>query len=376
MLLKVMYVREQINISTEKVVALAIKTPGVKIDRDTFLKNELNKYYSKDIIDKATLYNPASAGIPKERINNISKHVINYETTKVTAVSTIASMPGGVAAIPAATADMASYFAFILRVVQKLAYLYGFEELELTEESINSETMNFIMVFLGVMFGVQGATSALGKVADSLAKHVAKNLANKALTKGAVYPIVKTVAKKLGMQMTKQIFADSVASAIPIAGGVLSGGLTFIMFRPCCMRLRKTLMSYNLCNPKFYNVEPLKEDIIVKPKRLRCERCGKFFNYASSADSFETATMLSYDNLKPQLCGSCAIEAVESQEEGVYYETCEVCGRRFDFIEEASNFELAHPYGNGTKLSDTWDPSKRIMCCNCAIDWENTLPMA
>ena len=52
--------------------------------------------------------------------------------------------------------------------------------------------------------------------------------------------------------MTKQIFADSVASLVPLAGGALSGGLTYAMFKPGCMILRKNLMSYNLCDPDYY----------------------------------------------------------------------------------------------------------------------------
>ena len=64
-------------------------------------------------------------------INQISESVINYETTKVTAISVAVSMPSSAApavAIGAATADISSYFAHILRVVQELAYLYGFED--------------------------------------------------------------------------------------------------------------------------------------------------------------------------------------------------------------------------------------------------------
>ena len=70
--------------------------------------------------------------------------------------------------------------------------------------------------------------------------------------KGTMYPIIKKVAKNVGIRMTKQMFADSVASVIPIAGGILSGGLTYAMFKPCCVRLRKNLMSYKLCDPDFY----------------------------------------------------------------------------------------------------------------------------
>ena len=250
------------DFSLENVLLTAIRTPGVKIRRDVFLRKELIKYFSEEVVEEAIRYNPAKAGISKKVINQISDSVINYETTKVIAISVAASMPSSAApavAIGAASADITSYFAHILRVVQELAYLYGFEEFDLDEDSIDSETMNFLMIFLGVMFGVQGAAATLNKIANTLAEHVAKKLARKALTKGLIYPIVKEIAKKIGIRMTKQIFADTVASAIPLAGSAISGGLTFAMFRPCCTKLRNNLMRYNLCDPDFYRVIDAKQ---------------------------------------------------------------------------------------------------------------------
>ncbi|MBR1812885.1 MAG: hypothetical protein IJ773_03585, partial [Lachnospiraceae bacterium] len=110
---------------------------------------------------------------------------------------------------------------------------------------------------------VQGAASTLNKVANTVAAHVAKKLSQQALTKGTIYPIVKQVAAKIGIRMTKQIFADSVASAIPIMGSLLSGGLTYAMFRPCCMKLRRNLMSYNLCNPEYYRKKDEADTIVA-----------------------------------------------------------------------------------------------------------------
>lgn len=243
------------ELTFEKVLSTAMKTPGVKIYRDNFLWKELLKYYSEEQVRLAIRYNPAKAGISKEIINKISQSVIDYETTKVTGASVIASMPSSgvpAVAIGAATVDITSYFVFILRVVQELAYLYGFEQFEFSEDNLDSETMNCIMVFLGVMFGVQGATSALNKLANTVAEHVAKKLAQKALTKGTIYPIVKKIATSIGLQMTKQIFADAVASAIPVVGSIASGGLTYAMFKPGCMKLRRSLMSYKLCDPDYY----------------------------------------------------------------------------------------------------------------------------
>ena len=251
------------ELTLENVLMTAMRTPGVKIDRAKFLKKELIKYCPENIIEDAIQNNPAKAGISKQIIDKVSKQVINYETTKVTGLSVAASIPGGVAAVGAAAADIVSYFAFILRALQELAYLYGFEQFELNEDDVDSETMNYVLMFMGVMFGVQGAATALRKISDVLAKRIAKKLPEKALTKGIIYPIVKKIAGKIGIQMNKQIFADGVASTIPVVGGVLSGGLTYVMFRPGCMRLRKHLMSSNLCDPDYYRVIEV-DDFIVE----------------------------------------------------------------------------------------------------------------
>ncbi len=241
------------ELTLEKVLLTAIKTPGVKIRRSVFLRKELLKYCPEETINRAIQTNPAQAGISKDIINKVSKKVIDYETTKVTALSVAASLPSaGVAAVGAAAADITSYFVFILRTVQELAYLYGFEQFDFSDETVDSETMQFVLLFLGVMFGVRGAAAALQKLAAKIAEKVAKDLARKALMKGAIYPIIKRIATQVGIRMTKQVFADVVASAVPVAGSVVSGGLTFAMFRPCCMKLRRNLMSFNLCDPEYY----------------------------------------------------------------------------------------------------------------------------
>ena len=242
----------KIKLDFETVLMSAMKKPGVKINRAKFLRKELTKYCTDDVITKAIKGNPAKAGIPRQTINKISSHVINLETTKVTGASVVASLPGGVWTVGASVADLTTYFASVLRVVQELAYLYGFPEFDFDDDSLDSETMNQTLLFVGAMFGVQGAAACLHKLADAVSKQVAKKLANKALTKGTVYPIVKKIAQKVGVHMTKQIFADSVASAVPVIGGVVSGGLTFAMFKPNCSRLKKNMMKYDLSNPDFY----------------------------------------------------------------------------------------------------------------------------
>ncbi|MDD3041300.1 MAG: hypothetical protein PHO71_25985, partial [Bacteroides sp.] len=82
----------------------------------------------------------------------------------------------------------------------------------------------------------------------------------KALTKGTIYPIVKKIAQAIGVKMTKDIFAKGVSKVIPVIGGVASGGLTYVTFRPMAYKLKKHLSELKWADPEFY-----KDVIYVDP---------------------------------------------------------------------------------------------------------------
>lgn len=98
-------------------------------------------------------------GIPIDMLNKIANGAIKLETSKTTALSTAAGMPGGLAMIGTIPADLAQYYAHVFRIAQKLAYVYGYKDIDLDDA-----TQNVLMIFLGVMFGVQAATAALAKL--------------------------------------------------------------------------------------------------------------------------------------------------------------------------------------------------------------------
>ncbi len=50
--------------------------------------------------------------------------------------------------------------------------------------------------------------------------------------------------------MTREVFAKTIKNAIPVVGGVVGGGITFISFKPCCVRLKDVLTDTMLSNPK------------------------------------------------------------------------------------------------------------------------------
>lgn len=233
-------------------IRLGMKVPGARIDRTAFLNNELMKHFPEEKVKCAIDHNPAYAGISKTEINIIANGIIADETKKVSGVSFVAGMPGGLAMIGTIPADLVQYIGFMLRAMQKLAYLYGFKEFEFDEKQISDNTMNEMLIFMGVMFGVEAANGGLIRIAELSSEKISKSLAQKAFTKGTVPSIVKTVLESLGIKITKEAFAKGVSKAVPVVGGVVSGGLSYASFRACCNRLKKNLMNQDLCNPSFY----------------------------------------------------------------------------------------------------------------------------
>lgn len=251
------------NIKFETILLETTKLPMVKIDRESFLRKELQNRYTKEIVEKAIQYNPAYAGICVEDINKIAKSCIAAETMKVTTISAAAGLPGGLYIIGTIPADLAQYFGHILRILQKLIYLYGWSDLGLDSKELNDETMNLLTLFIGVMFGVNGVVGTINKLTVQVAKQITKKLPQKALTKGVIYPIVKKIATSLGFKMTKQIYARGVAKIIPILGAIISGGVTFISFKPMSEKLREYLETTKLASVEYCKKISL-ETIIVE----------------------------------------------------------------------------------------------------------------
>lgn len=238
------------RVDTEDIIILGLRIPGVHIDREEFLRKQFMKNYANDVIQDAVKFNPAHAGITVEEIDNIADQVIQYERNCVSGISLALGAPGGVAMVATLPADIAQYYGYMLRAIQKLLYLYGFPEINVENDvNIDDETMNLITLCLGVMYGVEGSVASIKILSNALGKGVEKKLLQKALTKGTFYPIVKKISRWFSVCMTKQVFAGFFRKAIPVVGGVVGGGITYLSFKPCCDNLKKSLQDTPLCNP-------------------------------------------------------------------------------------------------------------------------------
>ncbi|WP_343765899.1 hypothetical protein [Clostridium malenominatum] len=239
------------EIDIEDIIILGLKTPGIKINRSEFLQKELYKNYAQEVIDDAIANTPAYAQIPVAEIDKIADEVIKFERTCVSGISAALGTPGAFAMAATIPADIVQYYAYMLRATQKLLYLYGFPQIDANEkeQKFDSETINILILCLGVMYGVAGTKNALLAMSKALANGVEKKLINTALTKGTIYPIVKNVMKWFNVNLTKKVFAGFFKKAIPFVGGVIGATITFVSFKPCCDKLKSSLQDTLLSNP-------------------------------------------------------------------------------------------------------------------------------
>lgn len=211
----------------EVLMTNAVKLPGVKVDRREFLAQSFSRHVPASQLAEIVEKGPIGANVPLALIKKIAKRNIANQTMKSSSASFAAGLPGGIGLAATIPADTAQFFGFSLRLAQETGYLYGYDDFwengELDVDRVNGD----LVLFLGVMFGVGGATATIKALSAQLSKQALKQLPKKALTKTVYFPIIKKMSAMIGVKMTKDTFAKGVSKMIPLAGGVISGGLTF-----------------------------------------------------------------------------------------------------------------------------------------------------
>ena len=220
-----------------------VRIRGVRISREDVLRQELRKLHLSDAeIECAIASNPLSAGVSRKLLDKLANDAISFETKKSTALSFAAGIPGGFAMLGTVPADLAQYYVHSLRIMQKLAYLYGWKEFLTDLDDIDDETIAQMGLFFGVMLGVAGAAESMRDFARMIvAPAIEKRVARKALMKGTWYPVVKKSLKVIGISVTKQGFTKTMSKILPLIGGVISGGMTFVALHTQATRLKQHL---------------------------------------------------------------------------------------------------------------------------------------
>lgn len=223
------------EIVLEDVIGASVQIPGVKVNRNKFLAEQFaaDGINIQEIID----IGPIDAGIAREEIDKLANKLIIKRTSQSSIASFVAGIPGGLAMAATIPADILQFFGMAIRLAQELSYLYGAQDLWVDGKVDDERVKSQLIMYCGVMFGVSGAVSGVRVLSTQIAKTTLKKIPQKALTKTFWYPVVKQIGKAIGVKVTKTAVAQGVSKAVPVIGGVISGGLNFASMMPMAKRL-------------------------------------------------------------------------------------------------------------------------------------------
>lgn len=243
------------ELALETIISSAVQIPGVKVNRSKFLSETFAAEDAEiqDILDLG----PIAAQFPQDRLSVLAHKLILTRTSQSSLASCVAGIPGGFAMAATVPADVLQFFGMALRLAQELSYLYGAQDLWQDKQIDDEKVKNQLLLYCGVMFGVSGAVSGVRILTTQIAKTALKRLPQKALTKTFWYPIIKQIGKSIGIKVTKSTVAQGFSKAIPVIGGVISGGLNFASMMPMANRLHVVLDSAAFG----YSEEDLAQDI-------------------------------------------------------------------------------------------------------------------
>ncbi len=216
--------------TTLQLIGTVAKLPIIRVGKDEFLKK---LFASSPYIDDIIANGPQSV-FTVDALRKKASELIKSCTNKTSVASFVSGLPSNpIAMVAAGGADVVQYFAFAINMAQQIAYLFGEAELfNNTGNQLTEDDKVRIIAYLGVMLGAGGAATIIANISKVAGANIGKKVAAKSLTKTAWYPLVKKVGAIIGQKITKQTVSKTLTKAVPIVGGVISGGLTYITFRP------------------------------------------------------------------------------------------------------------------------------------------------
>ena len=230
---------------TQNVISTLANMPIVRVDREEFLKK---LFAGSPYLDQILQYGPQTV-FTVESLRKKAEDVIKNSTRKTAVVSFAAGLASNpfvmAVSIPA---DISQFFAFALNLAQKIAYIFGEDNLFTTfdptddlvknDGTVVPEDAQIRMIsYLGTMLGVSGASGLIVQTSKTAGINIGKKVAAQALTRTTWYPVVKKVGSILGYKITKKTVENFISKSVPLVGGFISGGLTFVTFKPLGGRL-------------------------------------------------------------------------------------------------------------------------------------------
>ena len=223
----------------------AIDNPATRVDREQFLRETLFKY-KPNLSKEEQMYfvdNPVRA-IGITEVNYIADKVIKSAVLQTAGLSFLAGLPGGVWGIAAAGPDIVQNLAYYIILSQKLAYVYGVNFYETAFPTDSEYQKSSTLLCLGFMLGVNDVDSLIQKVLGGAWKNSGKEFVE-FLMKTAGFALARKILTSIGERLANKGATNVLGKAVPLLGGLLSGGMTFADFKKSAARMQQKLVAYN-----------------------------------------------------------------------------------------------------------------------------------
>lgn len=231
--------QDKLYSTTLQTIGAVAKLPVVRVDRESFLRKQFSDSPHLEVI----LERGPQAVFTPESLRKKANGLIKVSTAKSSAASFVTGLPGNPALMVAAGgADVAAYFGFAINLAQQIAYLFGEDDLFDGSSQVSEEAQLRVIAYLGAMFGAAGAAMLISKTSQQAGATIGKKVAAQALTKTTWYPLVKKIGALVGQKITKKTVEKTITKALPVVGGVVSAGITWMTFRPMGHRLADALV--------------------------------------------------------------------------------------------------------------------------------------
>jgi hypothetical protein len=215
-----------------------LKLPGAKVDRWAFLEREFSRYCNVETLKRIKHFGTGKAEIEEAVMGKVAAKVIAGQSVSVTTLSFVSGLPGGLAMLGTIPVDLIQYYYNLVVTAQKLAYIYGWPDLE-GEESDGLPSI--LTVFIGIMTGTITANREMISLSKELEGVISRKLSCVVLAKVGILILAKHAAGILGARLFWQGYTELAAKAVPMIGGFVSGGITLMTFLPMANTLKNEL---------------------------------------------------------------------------------------------------------------------------------------
>lgn len=229
---------DKLYATTLQTIGAVAKLPIVRVDREAFLRKHFGDSEHFEVI----LERGPQAVFSTESLRAKASTLVKNSAAKTSAASFASGLVANpVVAIPAGGADVAQFLGFAINLSQQIAYLFGEDELFDDGGELSEAAQIRVIAYLGAMFGAAGAAALVSSTSKTAGATLGKKVSAQALTKTTWYPLMKKVGAAIGVKVTKKTVEKSITKFVPLAGGAVSGALTYATFRPMGYRLADTL---------------------------------------------------------------------------------------------------------------------------------------